>query len=134
MQSSNRGSAAAMAIAIMVAFAAALSATTAHAQIKATNSSGCTVLLTLVDAGGNLAGPYVVPSGSIATTITTPAGFVAVGVEDVNGRTRRFTGTPAPGCTGCIPLPAQGVEQCCVNVCYDSTAQTITISACSPCQ
>ncbi len=132
MTISNRRLAAAMVAAVVTAFVALAAPTVTHAQISVTNTSGCTILLTLVDAGGHLSGPYVIPSGGIATSIPTPPGYAPVGAEDINGRTRKFTGSSA--CTGCIPLPAQVAEICCVDVCFDSGAQTITISACSPCQ
>lgn len=132
MSISNRRFAAAMVAAVVTAFVSLTAASTAHAQISVTNNSGCNILLTLVDAGGNLSGQYLVPSGGIATVIPTPPGYAPIGAEDINGRTRKFTGSS--GCTGCIPLPAQGAEFCCVDVCFDSGAQTITISACSPCQ
>ncbi|MBS1910464.1 MAG: hypothetical protein JST22_00635 [Bacteroidetes bacterium] len=109
-------------------------ASSARAQITATNNTGCTILLTLVDGSGALSGPYTVPSGSLGTILPTPAGYAPVGVEDQNGRTRSFTGG-SPGCTPCIPLPATGgPEFCCGKVCFDSGTNSLTISSCSPCQ
>ncbi len=132
MNTSNRRLSMAMIAVAMAAFVVLVAATSAQAQLTVTNNSGCDVLLTLVDAGGNLSGPYLVPSG-VATVIPTPPGYDPVAVEDINGRTRNFVGKG--GCTGCIPLPAQGgaSDVCCVNVCHPPGTDVITITACSPC-
>lgn len=132
MKASNRVLSAAI-VAIVMMACGVFAATTAHAQITVTNTSGCDILLTLVDAGGNLSGQYLIPSGGVPTVIPTAPGYTPVGVEDINGRNRKFTGSAS--CTGCIPLPAQGgaADLCCVDVCFNSGAQTITISACGPC-
>jgi hypothetical protein len=126
-----------MAAGFILAMAAAcitFASASAQTQIVASNSSGCDILLTFADAAGATSGPYLVTSGSGTTTINLPSGFVPVGVEDFNGRTDKFTGTPAPGCTGCVPLAAQGgAGFCCVTVCYDSGAGALSISSCGPC-
>lgn len=130
MKISNRTFAAAIAIGVFVAL---ITTTAAHAQIAVTNNTACDIYLNLVDGSGNLSGPYLIPSGAIATVIPTPPGYSPIGIEDINGRTRKFTGSSE--CTGCVPLAAKGAnDACCGNVCFDPGAQTITISSCSPCE
>jgi hypothetical protein len=115
---------------LLICLAAFAGTSTAHAQcarISATNNLNCDIQLCLVGTNGAEICTGI-PSGA-TVSIVSPTTFTPIGVKSAGGNT--YTFSTATGCTVCFNQITPAAVRCCGTVCFDRSACTITVGACT---
>lgn len=135
MRRTIRRSGAVMILATFVALMTFMAAAEARAQCMVLNNTGCSLFLTVFNAGGARY-TQLIPGGGGPVVYNMPAAFMPIGVVDANNVMHPFLpAPPAIGCTPCIPLRTPPpLPPCCGIVCYDPAACVFHIHPCpAPC-